>query len=108
MKSNGKIAISTQVEIDAFVELLARSKAVWMVPELLNLAAMASSPSVAYDLVLTATGKRKKALAARWFAIAIRDYFPQVPQACVRWLRVNDLHLGRLKEYLKTTLLLEE
>jgi len=105
---NDKIVVSTAKQVDEFVDLLARSKAVWMVPELLNLAATASSPSSAYELVLQKTGSRRKAKAARWLAITVRDYFQMWPQSAIRFLKTHDLRPERLKEYLKATLTLDE
>ena len=71
------------VDDDDAVELvgyLIRSKAIWKSPELLNLVvpqsdpSQALSPSKAFSVVLQHTGSRKKALAARWYACAVRDY----------------------------------
>ena len=104
---NDKIVVSTAKQVDEFVDLLARSKAVWMVPELLNLAATASSPSAAYDLVLQKTGSRRKAKAARRLAITVRDYYPMWPQSAIRFLKTHDLRLEILKQHLKATLTLE-
>ncbi len=56
------------------VGLLIRSKAIWKNPELLNLVESAPSPTKAFEMVLHQTGSRKKALAARFYACAIRDY----------------------------------
>ncbi|MDO8483109.1 MAG: hypothetical protein Q7S86_04815 [bacterium] len=79
-----------------------------MVPELLNLAATASSPSAAYELVLKKTGSRKKAKAARWLAITVRDYYPMWSQSCIRMLKVKfNLRPELLKQHLKATLTLE-
>ena len=91
-------------DVDRFVELLARSKAIWLVPELLNLVAMASSPSTAYDLVLQKTGKRKKALAARWLAVALRDYEPLLVRSALRFIGTHELRPEKLKAFLSTTL----
>lgn len=77
----------TPQEVERLLELLARAKAVWMVPELLNLTESAENPTQAYDLVLQKTGKRKKALAARWHAVACRDFNADLVGACVRFLR---------------------
>jgi hypothetical protein len=81
------IEVKTRADIKQFLELLARSKAIWMVPELQNLAESAGNPTKAYELVLQKTGKRRKALAARWYAIALRDYHPDLVGGCIRWLR---------------------
>ena len=80
--------IKTRAEIKQFLELLARSKAVWMIPELQNLTESAGNPTKAYELVLKETGKRRKALAARWYAVALRDYPPDLVGSCIRWLRI--------------------
>jgi hypothetical protein len=72
MRSERKV-----VNDDDAVELvgyLIRSKAIWKNPELLNLVTSAQSPTSAFSLVLQQTGSRKKALAARWYACALRDY----------------------------------
>ena len=57
--------------VEELLDLLARSKAVWVVPELRTLTEEANSPTHAYNLVLEKTGKHRKALAARWYAIAL-------------------------------------
>ena len=67
------------IDDDDAVELvgyLKRSKAIWKNPELLNLVESAPnpSPSQVFLHVLKHTGSRRKALAARWYACAIRDY----------------------------------
>ena len=72
MRSERKVAND-----DDAVELvgyLIRSKAIWKNLELLNLVTSAQSPTSAFSLVLQQTGSRKKALAARWYACALRDY----------------------------------
>jgi hypothetical protein len=95
--------------IEKFVDLIARAKAIWTNPELLNLTVMASSPSEAYDLVLQKTGKRKKALAARWYAILLRDYEPIMVRAALRRIQdPNGLDIDGFKKHLTTTLLNEE
>jgi len=76
----------TMADCDRIVELMARAKAVWMDPDLLNLTEKASSPSDAFKIVLVETGKRKKALAARWYKIVGRDYNPRLAAACGHWL----------------------
>jgi hypothetical protein len=91
-------------DVDRFVELIARSKAIWLKPELLNLVAVASSPSAAYDLVLEKTGKRKKALAARWLAVAVRDYDPMLVRSSIRFINGQEIRPEKLKEFLSTTL----
>lgn len=106
---NDKIVVSTEKQVDEFVDLLARSKAVWMSPELLNLVATVSSPSSAYELVLQKTGSRRKAKAGRWLAIAVRDYYPLWPQSCIRMLKHKfNLRPELLKRHLKSTLALDE
>lgn len=77
----------TRKEIDRLLKLLARAKAVWMDQNLLNLTESAGTPTNAYDIVFKQTGKRRKALAARWYAVARRDFHPDLVGACVRWLR---------------------
>lgn len=91
-------------DVDRFVELIARSKAIWLTPELLNLVAMASSPSSAYDLVLQKTDKRKKALAARWLAVALRDYEPMQVRSAIRFLQSHEMRPELLKAFISTTL----
>lgn len=93
------------MNIDYLVELLAHSKAVWMVPELQNLVAMASSPSAAQKLVLKRTGKQKKAKAAHKFAQAFRDYDPMLVRSCLRWLKhVGNNRPEQLRQFLSTLL----
>ena len=53
---------------------LTRSKAIWKNPVLLNLVESASSPTNAQALVLKSTGKKKKGVAAYYYASAIRDF----------------------------------
>jgi len=93
----------TPEQISRLVELMARSKAIWMVPALLNLTESAVSPSNAYDLVLDETGKRKKALAARWFAVAVREFEPNLVGACVRWLKFTKRGPESLQQFLNIT-----
>ncbi len=69
------------------VGFLTRSKAIWKNTELLNLVESSSSPSNAFSVVFQHTGKRKKALAARWYACAIRDYGPDSLGALVAVLQ---------------------
>lgn len=91
--------------IDRFVELLAHSKAVWIVPELRNLIAIATSPSAAHKLVLQKTGSRKKAKAAHKLAQALRDYEPMLVRSSLRWLEeVGQNRPERLKEFISTLL----
>lgn len=91
-------------DVDRFVELIARSKAIWLNPELLNLVAMASSPSSAYDLVLQKTSKRKMALAARWLAVALRDYEPMQVRSAIRYLKSHQMRPEEMKAFISTTL----
>jgi hypothetical protein len=53
---------------------LTRSKAIWKNPELLNLVESAPSPTKAQAMVLQKTGKKKKGVAAYYYASAIRDF----------------------------------
>lgn len=92
----------TAEEADELLELMARAKAVWMVPELLKLAEEASSPKNAFDVVLRHTGKRKKALAARWYAIARREFDPFLVGATSRYLRTLKDAPQRLRTLLIT------
>lgn len=92
------------MQISLLVELMTRSKAVWLAPVLLNLTESADSPSKAYDLVLNETGKRKKALAARWYAIACRDFGQDLVGACSRWLRHTKRGPESLKQFLSIAL----
>lgn len=92
-------------QIERLLDLLARSKAVWIVPDLLNLAEEATSPNNAYDRVFQHTDKRKKALAARWYAVALRDFEPKLVRACVRWLQMEPIgrfvhNIPNLKQFL--------
>ena len=90
----------TSQDVERLLELVARAKAVWMVPELLNLAESAENPTKAYDLVLQKTGKRKKALAARWHAVACRDFNADLVGACVRFLRFVPMGQEKLAQFL--------
>jgi len=87
MKTNMKTTGYTMQDCERFVELMARAKAVWADPKLLDLTEKADSPTQAYEIVLAETGKRRKALAARWYKIVCRDYHPDLASACGRWLR---------------------
>lgn len=53
---------------------LTRSKAIWKNPVLLNLVESAPSPTKAQAMVLQSTGKKKKGIAAYYYACAIRDF----------------------------------
>jgi len=98
----GKEQAMTPKDVKRLIELLARAKAVWAVPELLNLTESATSPSKAYNLVLARTGKRKKALAARWYAIACREenFGAELVGACVRFLRHSKKEPRELAKFL--------
>jgi len=95
--------MTTPEQTSRLVELMTRSKAIWMVPELLNLTERAVSPNNAYDLVLNETGKRKKALAARWYAVARREFDPFLVGACGRWLKYTKRGPESLKQFLNIT-----
>ncbi len=56
------------------IGFLVKSKAIWKNPELLTLVESAPSPTKTHTMVLNHTSSRRKALAARWYACAIRDY----------------------------------
>ena len=91
--------------IDRFVELLAHSKAVWIVPELRNMVAIASSPSAAYKLVLKKTGKKAKAKAAHKLAQAVRDYEPLLVRSSIRYLENSgEFRPEKLREFISTML----
>lgn len=90
----------TPQDVERLMELLARAKAVWAVPELLNLTESAENPTKAYNLVLQKTGKRKKALAARWHVIACRDFNADLVGACVRFLRFVPQEREKLGQFL--------
>lgn len=92
----------TAEQVECLLGLLARAKAAWIVSELRTLVEAAESPSKAYDLVLEKTGKRKKALAARWFAIAMRDFNPDIVGAAVRFLGAVPHNVDRLRALLIT------
>jgi len=72
-----------------------------MVPDLLNLTESAENSSHAYKSVFDKTNKRKKALAARWHAIALKDFHPDLVGACAKWLKViSKQDLTLLKQFL--------
>lgn len=97
--------IENAEQADRLVELIAHSKAVWIVPELRNLVATASSPSSAHQLVLQKTGKEKKAKAAHKFAQALRDYEPLLVRSAIRYLEgPGDLRPEKLKAFISTQL----
>ena len=93
-------------DAERLVDLLARSKAVWMVPELLNLAVEAENPSKASQAVLAhPDGTRRKAKAANLLAIAYRDFPDHTVGACVRFAQVccaegSGLKLRRIADLL--------
>ena len=93
----------TPEQISRLVELMARSKAIWMVPALLNLTESAISPNNAYDLVLNETGRRRAALAARWLVIARQEFDPDLVGACGRWLKYTKRGTESLKQFLNIT-----
>lgn len=91
--------------VDRLVELLAHSKAVWIVPELRNMAVLASSPSFAYKAVLRRTDSQKKAKAAHKLAQAVRDYEPMLVRSSIRYLENSaEFRPEKLKEFISTTL----
>lgn len=97
--------IENAEQADRLVELIAHSKAVWIVPELRNLVAIASSPSSAHKLVLQKTGKQKKAKAAHKFAQALRDYEPLLVRSSIRYLEgPGGFRPEKLREFLSTML----
>lgn len=69
------------------VGMLTRSKAIWKNPELLNLVEGTPSPNKAFCVVLKNTGSRRKAIAARWYRMAMRDYGEHSPGALVSILQ---------------------
>lgn len=84
-------------DAERLVDLLARSKAVWMNPELLNLTEGAESPNQAYQAVLHHTDSRKKAKAANLLAIAFRDFPKPTVGASMRFARACCLEGSKLK-----------
>ncbi|MDD5433148.1 MAG: response regulator [Candidatus Pacebacteria bacterium] len=99
----------SNAEIKQLLELLARSKAVWMDPDLLTLAESAENPSHAYRLIIEKIGKRKKALAARWYAVAKRDFHPDLVSACAKWLKyTGNQNIEALGKFLYNALGSEE
>lgn len=87
------------VEIIGF---LTRSKAIWTNPELLNLVGTAPSPSQAFSIVFRHTGSQKKAKAARFYAMALRDYGHVSPGTLVAVLQ-SPQGAEKLEELLTTT-----
>jgi len=69
------------------VGMLTRSKAIWRNPKLLNLVEGTPSPSKAFSVVFEHTGSRRKAVAARWYRMAMRDYGEHSPGALVSILQ---------------------
>jgi hypothetical protein len=92
----------TKEQIEKLFGLLARAKAVWTDPRLCTLTEETTNPTQAYERMLEATKKRKKALAARWYAIALRDFDRDIVGASVRYLRANPGNLGGLVKLLVT------
>lgn len=84
------------------IGFLYKSKAIWRNPELLNLVESAPSPTKAYAAVFQKTGKAKKALAARWYACAIRDFGKESLGALTAVLN-SPLGVEKLEELLTTT-----
>jgi hypothetical protein len=90
---------------DDAVELigcLTRSKAIWMNPALLNLVESAPSPTKAQEFVLKETGKRKKGLAAYYYASAVRDFGKESLGALTAILS-SPQGVEKLEELLTTT-----
>ncbi len=101
--------LATNTDVSDYVELLVRSKAVWNEPELLSLTQSATSPKVAYKLVLRKTGKRNLAEAAKFYAVACRDHMPIMVRATLRYFNaVGHNRPEKLKEFLKETLRTEQ
>lgn len=101
--------LATDRNVSDFVELLVRSKAVWHEPELLSLTRSATSPKVAYKLVLRKTGKRNLAEAAKLYAVACRDHMPIMVRATLRYFKaVGHNRPEKLKEFLNETLRTEQ
>ena len=69
------------------VGLLTRSKAIWKNPDLLKLVERTPSPNNAFSVLMKHTGSRRKALAARWYRMAMRDYGEQSPGTLVSILQ---------------------
>lgn len=67
-------SIMNEDDVIDIIGYLTRSKAIWRNPELLNLVESAPSPTKAQALVLQKTGKKKKGVAAYYYASAIRDF----------------------------------
>lgn len=65
------------------VGMLTRSKAIWKNPELLKLVEGTPSPNKAFNVVMKRTGSQRKAKAARWYRMAMRDYGDLSPGALV-------------------------
>jgi hypothetical protein len=65
------------------VGMLTRSKTIWKNPELLKLVENTPSPTKAFSVVLRHTGSQRKAKAARWYRMAMRDYGEHSPGALV-------------------------
>ena len=101
--------LATDTDVNDFVELLVRSKAVWDEPELLSLTRSATSPKVAYKLVFRKTGKRNLARAAEMYAVACREHMPIMVRATLRYFKaVQHNRPEKLKEFLNETLRTEQ
>ena len=100
--------LATNTDVSDYVELLVRSKAVWNEPELLSLTQSATSPKVAYKLVLRKTGKRN--LRKRQNSTpSPRDHMPIMVRATLRYFNaVGHNRPEKLKEFLKETLRTEQ
>jgi hypothetical protein len=60
-RDESKKRLYSRTEIDRLVKLLTRSKAIWMVPDLLNLVESVENPNHAYKLIFDKVNKRKEA-----------------------------------------------
>lgn len=93
------------MEEDDIIDILGyltRSKAIWKNPELLNLVESAPSPTKAQALVLKRTGKKKKGVAAYYYASAIRDFGKESLGALTAILN-SPQGVEKLEELLTTT-----
>lgn len=75
------------VDAILLVGMLTRSKAIWKNPELLKLVEGTPSPNKAFNVVFQATGSQRKAKAARYYRMAMRDYGESTPGALVAILQ---------------------
>jgi len=62
------------VDAILLVGMLTRSKAIWKNPELLKLVEATPSPNKAFKVIFQKTGSQRKAKAARYYRMAMRDY----------------------------------